>query len=360
MIVFVIGTSAEAIKVAPLARRLNALGSNYECWLTMQHGPRLIETLDNLSFQGPRIVIPNGNAGKSLKNSKDAIKWLFSVNSWFVRNYFQTRAKLKTRKSIIVVHGDTLTTVIGTIFAKLLGVPSAHIEAGLRSGDWRNPFPEELDRRIAGIFSTVDYVPTQEAIENLSRKRNVVFTHGNTAIDAVLDGMKLPQLEQSSRYAVCLLHRFELLSNPELVRQTLQVLENQSSVKVRLFLDEYSGNVIRPIIANMNSVNIVPEFKLPYTEFVSVLAQSEFVVTDSGGIQAEAALLGVPTLIHRMTTEQFEGLGKNIELSKWDILVLKRFVANYLKFRKPPQTPEFSPTKIILEDLKDRGYLYEK
>ena len=360
MIVFVLGTSAEAIKVAPLARRLNDKGQTYECWLTMQHGERLNDSLDNLGFLGERTIIPNGNKGKSLKNSVDALKWLVSVNSWFVFNYLKNRKQFSQNNSIFIVHGDTLTTVLGTVFAKLLGVPSAHIEAGLRSGDWRNPFPEELDRRIAGKLSTIDYVPTNEAIEHLSKKKNVVFTHGNTAIDAVLDEMKSPKQADSSKYAVCLLHRFELLNNSDLVRKSLESINQNSSVKVRLFLDEFSGEIIRPILKEINSANIYPEFKLPYTEFVSVLAQSEFVITDSGGIQAEAALLGVPTLIHRMATEQFEGIGENIELSRWNLEILDNFVSGFEKRRKAPKKPQYSPTEIILKDLEKRGYVDEK
>ena len=358
MIVFVFGTSAEAIKIAPLARRLEALGIPYEQWLTMFHGESLLSSVKRLGFTTPDHVIPNGNGGKSIGSPWRTIKWLFSTFFWIILNRRNLKKRLG-KNSIIIVHGDTLTTVMGTVFAKFLGLPSAHVEAGLRSGNWRHPFPEELDRRIAGQLATIHYVPSLEAVQNLSKKPNVVYTHGNTVLDAVLD-VESSKPSDSEKYGVCLLHRFEFLGNEALVRQTLSTIAEYTTIPIRVYLDDYSGSMMAATINELDSDNLLPQRKLPYSEFIQTLQHADFVLTDSGGIQAECALLGLPTLIHRKATEQHEGVGENILLSMWNMATIQHFLSNYELYKRNKQQPEISPTQVILDDLRSRGYLVAK
>lgn len=355
MFVFVFGTSAEAIKIAPLARRFNDLGIDYEQWLTMQHGHKLIESSRKLGFQGEQIVIPNGVRGNSLQSAISAVKWIIAMLWWILSN----RRKLKSRldsESLIIVHGDTLTTVMGTIFAKILSLPSAHVEAGLRSGDWRNPFPEELDRRIAGRLATIHYVPTLEAVKNLRGRKNVIYTHGNTVIDAVLDTPSLDS-KASGHYGVCLLHRYEFLSNIDEVNRTITSISEVAPMPVYIFVDDFSGSVLADLKAIKQQDRLIPKTKLPYVEFIQVLKDAAFVITDSGGIQAECAQLGIPTLIHRKATEQWEGVGENIVLSMWESSAIQDFLNNYEKMRRPAVIPSVSPTQKIIQDLVERGFI---
>jgi UDP-N-acetylglucosamine 2-epimerase (non-hydrolysing) len=355
MIVFVYGTSAEAIKIAPLARRLNEQGVVYEQWLTLQHGRALIDVSKRLGFTGSVIELPNGNRGEALKNVLSAAKWLLAVIGWFLINR-RALAKRLDNRSLVIVHGDTMTTVVGTIFAKLLGVSSAHVEAGLRSGDWRNPFPEELDRIVAGKLATVHYAPTEEAVANLRGRENVVFTHGNTVIDSVQDS-PVGAIQSPGDYGVCLLHRFELLSNLELARETIECIASNARFPVRLFLDQFSSNTLSQFLTADVRKTVHPEFKLPYPEFIDVLRGASFVITDSGGIQAECAQLGIPTLIHRNATEQWEGIGENLRLSQLSLEAVEKFMANFEAMRRKPKPLSVSPTQIIVDDLQMRGYL---
>src|SRR3546814_12022661 len=114
-----------------------------------------------------------------------------------------------------------MTTVLGTFIGRRLHVPVAHVEAGLRSGNWRHPFPEELDRRIVGRFAHIHYVPTEEAAANLGGRPNVVLTHGHTVQDAVSDDAR-PLAEPEEASGLVLLHRFAFLSNTARVRETPQ------------------------------------------------------------------------------------------------------------------------------------------
>ncbi len=353
MIVFVYGTTAEAIKIAPVARRLEARGIPYESWLTYQHTTALRDILPELGIKEPTREIANGRDGEPLRRSRDVVRWLMSVMKWIRRNVRSLRKTLPT-DSVIVVQGDTLTTVIGAHIARRLRLPCAHIEAGLRSGNWRHPFPEELDRRIAGRLATIHYVSTEEARANLSSRKTVVCTHGNTVIDAVLDQGNEGG-EEGDPFGVVLLHRFEFISNPQLVDETFTILVAESPCPLKLMVDAYSERGLEETLAKYGREILEPQAKLSHREFIGMLRSAEFVVTDSGGIQAEAALIGVPTLIHRKTTEQEEGVGENVVLSEWKTERLSRFLRDFATYRRSPGRPLKSPSDLIVEDLIARG-----
>jgi UDP-N-acetylglucosamine 2-epimerase (non-hydrolysing) len=354
LIVFIYGTTAEAIKLAPVARRLEAQGISYETWTTNQHTHALKKIIPELGLNQPSRIIVDGVDGEPLRSSADAVRWLMRIASW-LRKHRTTLRRTLPSNTVIIVHGDTMTSVVGAWIARRLKVSCAHVEAGLRSGNWRHPFPEELDRRIVGKLADVHYTPSEEATANLASRANVVFTHGNTAIDAVLDQAD-DTSGSESLYGVSLLHRFEFLSNRALVEETLTTIATQSPYPVKFFVDEFAKEVLADVLPRVDRDKIQIQNKQNHEEFISTLRGAEFIVTDSGGIQAESALLGTPTLIHRKATEQREGLGENILLSEWRRDRLSDFLANFGQYRRTPVRPEHSPADIIVEDLVRRGY----
>ncbi|TFD22873.1 UDP-N-acetylglucosamine 2-epimerase [Cryobacterium sp. TMT2-23] len=354
MIIFIFGTTAEAIKLAPIARRLDERQIPYEYWLTLQHTSALIETLPKLGFREPDHIIANSTTGKPLKSYGDVFRWTLQIGKWLSLNSGKLRRSIP-KGSIILVHGDTMTSVVGAVIAKWLRVDCAHVEAGLRSGNWRHPFPEELDRRIVGKLAAVHYSPSTESTSNLEPRKNIVFTHGNTAIDAVLDQEEQP-LANGEKYGVVLLHRFELLANPNLVSETMTTLAEKSPLPFHLFVNDYSEEALTSAFPILDRSKVFIQKKVGHEDFVNYLRNAEFIVTDSGGIQEEAALLGVPTLVHRVTTERGEGLGHNVVLSEWRIDALSTFLESFETLRRPVSVPQFSPSDIIVKDLTERGY----
>jgi UDP-N-acetylglucosamine 2-epimerase (non-hydrolysing) len=354
VIIFVYGTTAEAIKLAPISRRLDVLQIPHEHWLTYQHTEALRTLMPVLGLPEPTRVLADGARGRPLKMRKDVLVWGWSIVVWTLRNLSSVRRSL-VDEVIVVVHGDTMTSVVGAFLAKLLGKKSAHVEAGLRSGNWRHPFPEELDRRVVGRLASVHYVPSPEAQANLRGRSGVVFTHGNTVIDAVLDGQKsIPSVTQSR--GVVLLHRFEFISHPTLIKEMVEALLKHSRVPLSFIVDVYSRGPIEEILASVPDGDYEILSKLAHQEFVELLGSAAFVVTDSGGIQEEASLIGVPTLVHRVATERQEGIGRNVLLSLWDIGIVTSFLKEYEGYRFSQLDPKISPSDLIVDDLIERGY----
>ncbi|MFF2488817.1 UDP-N-acetylglucosamine 2-epimerase [Microbacterium sp. NPDC058062] len=357
MIIFIYGTTAEAIKIAPVARRLDALGVPYQQWVTQQHTESLRRAIPELGLRSPDRVIADGWRGRPLQTPIQMVGWVFDVVGWAVRNLRSIRRSLP-EGSVVIVHGDTVTTVLGTFIGRRLHVPVAHVEAGLRSGDWRNPFPEELDRRIVGRFADIHYVPSEEAAGNLAGKPNVVLTHGNTAKDAVRDvvGRAAASADGEAKpYGLVLLHRYEFISVPSFVRETLATLEADTPLPLRIIVDSYSSSAIALAIEELGFEKFTLMTKLEHSEFVATMSEASFIVTDSGGVQQEAAALGVPTLIHRKVTEGREGFGTTAVLSEWDLAVLSEFLGSYEGYRQTGRAIEESPSDIIVADLVARG-----
>lgn len=353
MIIFIYGTTAEAIKIAPVVRRLTDKGVPVQHWVTQQHTESLRKAMPELGFPAPTEVIANGFRGKPLKSPVQMVGWMFDVARWSLGNIRRIRKTLP-QDSAVIVHGDTMTTVLGTFIGRRLKVPVAHVEAGLRSGNWRHPFPEELDRRIVGRFANIHYVPTEEAANNLSKQRNVVLTHGNTAKDAVRDAAG-DSAAVTEPYGLVLLHRFEFISNSALVTETLQTLDANSPLPLRLIVDAYSRDAIEQTIADLGLTKFSVMPKLEHSQFVAVLRSASFVVTDSGGIQQEAAVFGIPTLVHRKVSESREGIGTSAVLSGWEQNAVIDFLAHADDYRVVDVDPGASPSDIIVADLIERG-----
>jgi UDP-N-acetylglucosamine 2-epimerase (non-hydrolysing) len=357
VIVFVYGTTAEAIKLAPIARRLADQGVEYEQWLTLQQSDTVLRALPGLGLRAPEQVLANGRAGRPLAGPADVLVWLGQIVVWVLRHGWAARRRLRRQgPSVLIVHGDTMTSVVGAVLARLLGADCAHVEAGLRSGNWRHPFPEELDRRIVGRLADVHYAPSDAAAAVLAGRRNVVHTGANTVVDAVLDRAPSARPSDTDPYGLVLLHRFEFLTAPGLADRTLAALTQHAPHRLVLVADDQARHVLGARLDALPKDRFTVLGKVPHSEFTDLLAGAAFAVTDSGGVQEEAALLGVPTLVHRKETERQDGLGENAELSGWDVDALEQFLRAHADRRRPPRTLHTSPSDIVVKDLMTRAY----
>jgi len=216
----------------------------------------------------------------------------------------------------VLVHGDTLTTFAVTLASFFEQIPVAHVEAGLRSFNFLEPFPEEANRRLTDVLTSLDLPPTMLAKKNLlkeGKKESEIVVTGNTAVDAVnfvvKDALLPPKYRNISKLIAITMHR----------RENLPVMGELASAIAKLAQKHQDYTFVYPVHLNpivRNAVwkplesltNVRLEEPWEYKNMVALLNQSELVITDSGGIQEESASLGVPTVVLRNVTERPEGV----------------------------------------------------
>jgi UDP-N-acetylglucosamine 2-epimerase (non-hydrolysing) len=362
MIAVTYGTTGELIKLLPVLDRLKRRGICYLSVTTAQQVEQIPNLLDSFSLPQPDIWLARGAHGRDLRTNREVPGWFFSVAGNFTRSARGLRRRLKAGpgKPLVLVHGDTMTTVIGSTMGRLMGVPVAHIEAGMRSHDLRQPFPEELNRRVTSKLANIHYAPGAYAAANL--QGGVIIDTGSNTIRDSLDMIRpsepLPFEVPDGPFGLVSLHRFELLNNRPVLTATMQALADNADRHTMLFIDH-------PVTAAALSaagldglfgggLRRIP--RLIFSQFIELERRSAFVVTDSGGSQEETYYMDIPCLIHRGKTEHPEGVGENVVVSSYDIAVLHDFLREPGRFRRKHDLPPHSPSDTIVEDLVARGF----
>ncbi|HLB18234.1 MAG TPA: UDP-N-acetylglucosamine 2-epimerase [Gaiellaceae bacterium] len=365
MILVVFGTTGELIKLAPVLLRLDERGYRYLLVTTAQQVEQIPGFLEQFGLRQPDLWLARGAKGHDLRVSSDIPGWLGTVTRSYLRHRGRLRRTLRedAGEPLVLVHGDTMTTVLGSMIGRSLRTPVAHIEGGLRSFDLRHPFPEELNRKLATALSRIHYAPNAWAASNL-RGGEVVDTGSNTIRDslALVSDDAAPIVVPDGPFGIVSLHRFELLNSRRLLTETIEVLAVAARRTPLLFVDH-------PVtIAALERFGLERHFdgtsfaripRLRFFDFVRVERRSAFVVTDSGGSQEECYYLDLPCLVHRLKTERREGLGENAVLSGMSPDVLRDFLGDPTRFRRRASLPPASPSDVIVADLERRGFVSE-
>ena len=312
----VFGTRPEAIKMAPLAIALsNDERFEHKLCVTGQHREMLDQVL-NLFKLKPDFDL------NIMKQGQD----LYDVTSRILtglRDVFE-----QFQPDIVLVHGDTATTISASLAAYYKQIPVGHVEAGLRTGNLLSPWPEEGNRRLTGVLANLHFAPTDVSAANLIKENvneaSVIIT-GNTVIDALLKVIET--IETDTELNETISKSFNYLDpNKKIVLVTGHRRESfgggfericEALVKVAKQFPEV--NVVYPVHLNPNvrepverllsaTPNVHLVEPLEYLPFVSLMNRSHIILTDSGGIQEEAPSLGKPVLVMRNTTERPEAL----------------------------------------------------
>jgi UDP-N-acetylglucosamine 2-epimerase (non-hydrolysing) len=367
VIIIFYGTSGELIKIAPLIKGLPK--GSYLTMNTAQQPGQVRAICKEANLAEADIVLANGHKGHELSKIWHMAVWFPVVVFNLLRNNLHVRKTLKSSdtKPIVLVHGDTVTTVIGAIYGRLNGYQVAHIEAGLRSHDWRNPFPEEIDRMIVSKIARLHYAPGDIPAENLRNahtKGEIVNTKLNTVLDSMLMARQSPvdlkELSLPKEYGLVSIHRNELMAQPEVLKQLIITLNEYADKTPLIFLDH---PVTKARIAELGyeelftNSSLIRIPKQSYYRFMSLLANAQFVVTDSGGLQEESAYINMPCLLHRLATEREEGLGYNVVLSKFDDSIVRDFLDEPSKHQGSIADKKASPTGLIIASLRKLNYL---
>jgi UDP-N-acetylglucosamine 2-epimerase (non-hydrolysing) len=310
-ILFAFGTRPEAIKLAPVIKKLQKDKAYFkvEICITAQHRHMLDQVLD----------IFNIRADYDLNIMKQG-QTLFDINIRILRGLENLLAKSKP--DMIFVQGDTTTAFVSALAAFYLKIPIGHVEAGLRTYDKFAPFPEEMNRRLITHLADFHFAPTGRAKQNLLKEgvpdAHIIVT-GNTVIDALLLCLKmnpefelpiLKKIRPENRIVLVTAHRRESFGKPfENICQALKsIVQRNPDVEI-IYPVHPNPNIRKPaekILDKTERIHLIaPQDYLP---FAQLMQKSYLILTDSGGVQEEAPALGKPVLVLRDKTERPEAV----------------------------------------------------
>ena len=316
-VLFVFGTRPEAIKMCPAILHMKARPDEFqvEVAVTAQHRQMLDQVL------GVFGVVPDYDLnlmapGQTLAGASSRI--LAAMEPVFAQS----------KPHIVYVQGDTNTTLCGALGAFYARIPVGHIEAGLRTGDLAEPFPEEMNRVVTGRLASIHFAATEGAKANLLREgieENSIHVTGNSGIDAVLNvrdrlasgelagaelaGEEWPFLDPSKRLIVVTAHRRESFgAGFENICGALKTIAARGDVQV-VYPVHRNPNVLEPVgrhLAHVDGIHLIQP--LDYVPFVDLMRRSYLLLTDSGGVQEEGPSLGKPVVVMRDKTERPEAV----------------------------------------------------
>ena len=307
----IFGTRPEAIKMAPIIKEMEKCEHiSQEVCVTAQHREMLDQVLDIFN------ITPNYDLNIMTKNQTltditiNALKGLENILE-------------KSKPDIILVHGDTTTTFVGSLAAFYKKIKIGHVEAGLRTYNKYEPFPEEMNRKLTGAMADLHFAPTILSKENLL-KENVcekdIFVTGNTSVDCVKTTVDknyifscniLNNIDYTSKKVITITaHRRENLGKPleNICSAILQLVENNKDVEVvyAVHFNPLVREVANRILGNNDRIHLIDPLNMK--DMHNLIDRSYMVMTDSGGLQEEVPSLKKPVLVLRNVTERPEGL----------------------------------------------------
>jgi len=307
-IMTVFGTRPEAIKMAPLV-------------LELQKYPEMIEPVVTVTAQHREML--------------DQVLTIFDLTPDYDLNMMKKRQTLmsvtveglekldqvlqEVEPDLVLVHGDTTTTFIASLAAFYNQIKVGHVEAGLRTWNKLEPYPEEMNRQLTGILADLHFAPTYQAVQNLiaeGKAQKQIYLTGNTAIDALSftmrDDYEHPVLNEtrSQRFILMTVHRRENLGEPmrQIFDATKRLIDAHEDVHLvyPIHLNPKIYELAHETLRSHPRIHLIDP--LDVMDFHNIAAKASFILTDSGGIQEEAPSLGVPVLVLRDTTERPEGI----------------------------------------------------
>ena len=305
----VLGTRPEAIKLAPVIRRLRERPERFEPVVitTSQHREMLAQAMHAFQLSSD---IDLGLSHHNQTLADFTARALLALTGSF----------REIQPDVLLVQGDTSTVIAASLAAFYFGVPIGHVEAGLRSGDTRRPFPEEVNRRMTSCVTDLHFAPTALARENLLCERipaEQIYVTGNTIVDAleeirhdgVFDDASLNALDWDHRRVIlATVHRRENLGQNlrDICAAFRRIVELHPEVQIVIpvHLNPLVREIVFAELSGVGSISLLEP--LAYHDLIEVMRRSVLVCTDSGGIQEEAPALRKPVLILRTVTERPE------------------------------------------------------
>ena len=308
-----IGTRPEAIKLAPVLRALERADLKPKVFVTGQHRELLTPILAELN------IVETENLHVMEKDQ--------SLAALSARVLVGTQELLRRHETeLLIVQGDTTSVAMGALACFYEDRRVAHVEAGLRTHVRRNPFPEEMNRRLVASLADIHFAPTPQAKENLLREgvqAEDIHLVGNTVVDMLFHARdhligKLPpdpELEKifagGKKIVLVTGHRRESFGADfaaicDGIRRIASAFPGKIEIVYPAHLNPNVQSAVVPALSSTPNVRLIQP--LSYLRFVDLMLRSKLIITDSGGVQEEAASLGVPVLVTRRTSERMEAV----------------------------------------------------
>ena len=307
------GTRPEAIKMAPLVHEFRKTKFQIKVCVTGQHREMLDQVLSFFE------IVPSYDLNLMRSNQ--------TLNELSSRIILEIDKILSQEKfDLVLVHGDTTTSIMVALAAFHKGIKIGHVEAGLRTYNKYSPFPEEINRQLTGRVADIHFAPTNRAKANLLSegvKEELILVTGNTIIDALfltLDKIKngyknetIKQLESqidfSKKIVLVTGHRRESfgLGFENICKAILEISRDKElEIVYPVHLNPNVQTLVYERLSNVENIHLIEP--IDYPSFIWLMSNSSLIISDSGGIQEEAPSLQIPVIVTRNTTERFEGV----------------------------------------------------
>lgn len=347
--------------MTPVIRMLIKQGVKFNLIDTGQHAEINSRLREEFKLGKP---IFSASRNSNINTLTSAFSWLLRYlalgifkPSWLKEKIFVNQ------KGICLIHGDTLSTLISLFLAKRAGLKVAHIEAGLRSFSYFEPFPEEIIRIIAMHFSDFLFAPSGWAYNNLKKsklKAKIFRLSANTNLEAVKSALQERTQEYPlglDKYCLVSIHRLESILSFFKMKFIIDLFISLSLTIPVVFI-QHPATIIQlkrfgRLLKLRCTKNIHIFSLLSHTQFIHMLKNAQFVITDGGSIQEESFYLGVPCLLMRRHTERRDGLGKNVLLSEFNSGKITYFLNHYSEFKINPNLDYVNPSHEIVEAIRN-------
>lgn len=311
-IAVIFGTRPDTIKLAPVILELKKYPQDFKviAIATAQHRQMLDQVLSVFNIipdYDLNVMVPKQSLATLTKNTLEKLDAILE----------------KEEPDMVLVQGDTTTTFVGSLAAFYRQIPVGHVEAGLRTNDKANPFPEEINRRLTGCITEMHFAPTETSKKALLKEninKETVFITGNTVIDALDLTVKedycfrasiVSEILSNKKKTILLtMHRRENWGEP--MRSACNAVKRLAvrypdiNFVFPVHLNPIVQNVVRETLEGLSNVYLIEP--LEYPDFVNLLSRCYLVITDSGGVQEEGPHFGIPILVLRKVTERPEAV----------------------------------------------------
>ena len=362
MIIFYVGTRAQIIKMAPVIVEAEERNLPLSIILTGQHKETMDELMNDFGIKSAPVHLYDG----------PEVTGIFQMAKWFLLCFVRVQKNrgkflptLGNEKRIVVVHGDTFSTLLGAIVGRINKINVAHVESGLRSFNLFHPFPEELTRLATFKLSKIAFCPGDWAFDNL-KKYNLkrVNTQQNTLVDSLkcaLGSEAETEVDKRGQsYGVCSIHRFENIFNRKQLEKIVKLIElGARSYSIVFVLHPATKKKLTSfgLLASLEdnpNINLQP--RMTYVKFIKLIKDAKFVITDGGSNQEELSYLGIPTCLMRKKTERQEGLDTTVTICNYDQSIMKKFLDSVQSRGDMLKTEGYtaiSPSKLIADVLQE-------